>query len=157
MDEQMEGQSSGLCVERSFSLTAYRNPRHRGEEQMHYQSATIPPTQVNKSKQDISKNSWNLSSLPYFETLPRKSSTVEIHEDITERLHVISSTLLDALVSVDACIASCTRQVLVVTIGNMLSRVAVGVFLWQAEVNDIDLEKILMQSKQKFTINVISN
>lgn len=37
-----------------------------------------------------------------FEPLPRQRAAIEVHEDISERLHVVSARLFDAQVGVDA-------------------------------------------------------
>ena len=41
----------------------------------------------------------------YLESLPRQTASVEVHEDIAQGFHVVSPTLLNAQVSIDAGIA----------------------------------------------------
>lgn len=49
----------------------------------------------------------------YLQSLPRKATTIEIHKNITQWLHVISATLFDSQMSIDAGIARGTRKILV--------------------------------------------
>ena len=69
------------------------------------------------------------------ETLPRQSSLVEVHEDVSERLEVITATLLTAEMCVDAGVPRGACQVLIITELNVLVGVAVNVLLRQTKVN----------------------
>ena len=72
----------------------------------------------------------------YLESLPGQTAAVEVHEDVAERLHVVSPTLLYAQVGVDAGVAGCPRQVLVLPVRDVLTRPVVSVLLRQPKVNE---------------------
>lgn len=61
-----------------------------------------------------------------------------------QRLQVVSSALLLTQVSIDRHVAGSARQGFVLTIGNMLSRVAVNVLLGESEVYYV--EDVLLSS-----------
>ena len=89
------------------------------------------------------------------ETLPWKLTSEEVlivssqfqyaqigiayHENVTERLQIISSRLLDTQMSVDGRVPSGTGQILVLSVRDMKMRLRVSIFLGQSEINDIDL------------------
>jgi len=69
-----------------------------------------------------------------FKPLPRQRGSVEVHEDITQTLHVIPSALLDPQMGVDRRVPGRSREVLVFPVGNMLTRSVVPVLFSKAEV-----------------------
>ena len=60
---------------------------------------------------------------------------VEVHEDVAERLHVVTSRLFDAEMRVDAGVARRAGEVLVLAVRDVLSRAVVAVLLGQTEVD----------------------
>jgi hypothetical protein len=83
------------------------------------------------------------------ETLPWKRATAEVEHDISERLHVVTARLLDTQVSVDAGIAGCASQVLVLTVWDVEVSLGVTVLLGQTEINHIDLVAALADAHQE--------
>ena len=76
----------------------------------------------------------------HLEPLPGQAAPVEVHEHIAQRLHVVSPTLLDAQVGVDAGIARRPRQVLVFSVGDVLPGTVVTVLLGQTKVDQENLQ-----------------
>jgi hypothetical protein len=72
------------------------------------------------------------------QTLPWQSPCDKVHEDVAEGFHVISPALLDPQVSVDAGIASRSRQIFILPVRNVLMGTGVPVFFGQAEVNNVN-------------------
>ena len=72
----------------------------------------------------------------YLEALPWQTAAVEVHQYVAERLHVVPATLFYPQVSVDAGVAGCPRQVLVLPVRDVLTRPVVTVLLGQAKVNE---------------------
>jgi hypothetical protein len=59
-------------------------------------------------------------------------------------LHAISPpALLDTQVGVDACIARCASQVLILSIGNVDVALGVTILLGKTKVNDMHLQQIM--------------
>ena len=84
-----------------------------------------------------------------FESLPRQSSTVEVHQDVAKRLHVVSSGLLDAQVRVDAGVTGRARQVLVFPVGNVLTSPVVSKLLGQTVVDKEELVAVTSDAHQE--------
>jgi hypothetical protein len=61
------------------------------------------------------------------------------HKDVTKRLEIISSRLLNTQMSIDRSVPCGTSQVLVLPVGDMQVSLGVSVFLGETEINDIDL------------------
>ena len=70
------------------------------------------------------------------ESLPRKAAAVEVHQNVAERLHVVSSALFDTEVCVYAGVSSGSGQVLVLAVQDVRVRSAVAVFLRETKVDD---------------------
>lgn len=83
------------------------------------------------------------------ETLPWKGATAEVEHNISERLHVITSRLLDTQVGVDGSITGCAGQVLVLTVWNVEVCLWVTVLLCQSEINHVDLVATLADAHQE--------
>ena len=73
------------------------------------------------------------------QALPRQGTTIEVHQDVTERLHVVSSTLLNAEMGVDACVPRRARQILVFAVSDVLPGPVITIFLCQAVVDKKNL------------------
>ena len=80
---------------------------------------------------------WRPANL---EALPWKRSSVEVHEDVSQGLHVVSSTLLNAQVGIDTGIASCPGQVLVFPVRDVLPRAIVSELFGKTVVDDENLK-----------------
>lgn len=72
------------------------------------------------------------------QSLPREPASQEVHEDMSQRLQIVSSGLLASEMSVYAHVASGSRQTLALPVGNVLLRLGVAVLLGHAEVDDVD-------------------
>ena len=72
----------------------------------------------------------------YLEALPGQTAAVEVHQYVAEGLHIVPATLFYPQVSVDAGVAGCTRQVLVLPVRDVLTCPVVSVLLGQAKVNE---------------------
>lgn len=83
------------------------------------------------------------------QTLPGKRTTAEVEHDITEGFHIITAGLFDTKVSVDTGITGSTREVLVLTVGDVEVRLGVTVFLSETEIDDVDLITTLADTHQK--------
>ena len=82
----------------------------------------------------------NKSGWSHLKSLPWQWAAVEVHQNIAERFHVITSTLLDTKVSIHTCIPSCACQVFVLAVRYMLPCSVVTVLLCQAVVNQKHLQ-----------------
>ncbi len=72
------------------------------------------------------------------ETLPRKTATEEVHEDVSQRLQVVSPRLLTSQVCVDAHVTSRARERFPLAIGNVLLRLRIAILLGHAKVDHVD-------------------
>src|ERR1700730_8160123 len=59
------------------------------------------------------------------QALPGKRAAKEVHENVSERLQVVTTGLLDAQMRVDGCVASRAGQVLVLPVGDVQVRLRV--------------------------------
>ena len=84
-----------------------------------------------------------------FEPLPWQRAAIEVHEDISERLHVVSARLFDAQVGVDAGVTRRSGQIFVFPIRNMSSRPVVAILLGQAEIDEKKLVAVTADSHEK--------
>lgn len=73
------------------------------------------------------------------ETLPRKSTTEKVHEDVSKRFEIIATGLFYTKVGIDGSIAGGTREILIFSVRNMKVSPRITVFLGQTKVNYIDL------------------
>ena len=87
------------------------------------------------------------------ESLPRELTSEEVltvsydekrrqlayHENITKRLEIISTRLLNTQMSIDRSVSSGTSQILVLPVWDMQVCLGVSVFLGESEINHIDL------------------
>lgn len=73
------------------------------------------------------------------ETLPRKSTTEEVHEDVSKGFKIIAAGLFNTKVGIDRSIAGGTREILILSVRNMEVSPRITVFLGQTKVNHIDL------------------
>jgi len=75
-------------------------------------------------------------STPHLQALPGKAGSVEVHQNITQRLHVIPPRLLNAQMCVDTGISGSAGEVLVFSVGDVLFGSCISILLGQAKVND---------------------
>jgi hypothetical protein len=73
------------------------------------------------------------------EPLPQKGATKEVHEDIGERLQIITPSLLHTQMGVNGRVAGGSGQILVLTIGDTKMGLKILVLLCKTKVNNIDL------------------
>jgi hypothetical protein len=73
------------------------------------------------------------------QTLPWEGASAEVEHDIAERLHVVTTGLLDTEMSVDGGITSSASQVLVLTVRDVEVSLRVTVFLGKTKVDHVDL------------------
>mmetsp|Transcript_62608 Transcript_62608/g.146940 ORF Transcript_62608/g.146940 Transcript_62608/m.146940 type:complete len:304 (+) Transcript_62608:724-1635(+) len=81
--------------------------------------------------------------------LPGEIATAEVDEDVTNRFKVITATLLDTPMRVDADIPCGTCQLTVVAERNVLIGSRIPIPLSQTEVNDVDIASFLLNSHKK--------
>ena len=72
----------------------------------------------------------------------------EVHEDVSQTLHVVPPALLYPQVRVDAGVPCRACEVLVFPVGNVLVCPGVPVLLGQAEVDDIDEVPLLAEAPE---------
>mmetsp|Transcript_16937 Transcript_16937/g.33938 ORF Transcript_16937/g.33938 Transcript_16937/m.33938 type:complete len:319 (+) Transcript_16937:608-1564(+) len=83
------------------------------------------------------------------QALPRQATAVEVHEHISEGLQIITTTLLDTQMRVDARVPRCPRQILVLPVRNMLVCLGIAILLCKPKIDDIDLVCFLAETHQK--------
>lgn len=71
------------------------------------------------------------------------------HQNVTQRLQIISPRLLHTQMSVDRRVSRRTRQVLVLPIRNVQVRLGITVFLGETEVNHVDLVAALADTHEE--------
>ena len=81
--------------------------------------------------------------------LPGQRTTAEVEHDITKRLHIITTRLLNSKMGVDRGIASRSSQVLVLSVGNVEVSLGIPVFLGETEIDDVDLVTTLANAHQE--------
>lgn len=72
-------------------------------------------------------------------TLPRQLALDEIQKHIAKRLEVVSPGLLHAQVSVDRCVSRGSRQILAISVRDMLTRFGLSKSFGEPKVDDIDI------------------
>lgn len=83
------------------------------------------------------------------QSLPGKRSTAEVQHNITQRLHVITTGLLDTKMGVDTGITGSTSQVLIFTVRDVEVSLRVAVLLGETKVDHIDLVSTLANSHEE--------
>lgn len=83
------------------------------------------------------------------QSLPWEGSAAEVEHNVSERLHIITTRLLDTQMSVNGSITSGTRQVLVLTVRNVEVSLGVTVLLGQTEIDDINLVTTLTNTHEE--------
>mmetsp|Transcript_7527 Transcript_7527/g.21372 ORF Transcript_7527/g.21372 Transcript_7527/m.21372 type:complete len:209 (-) Transcript_7527:115-741(-) len=73
------------------------------------------------------------------EALPRQAASPEVHQHVADGFEIISTTLLNAGMRVDAGVPRGARQLLVVAIWDVLLRKRVSVLLRQPEIDNEEL------------------
>lgn len=69
--------------------------------------------------------------------LPRERAVAQIHEDIPDRFQIISPGLFDTQMCVHAGISSCSSQVLILFILDVLMRLRISVAFGETEIDDV--------------------
>jgi len=82
-------------------------------------------------------------------TLPWKGATAEVKHNVSQRLHVITTRLLDTQVGVDGGVTSSTGEVLVLTVWDVEVSLWVSVLLGQTKVDNVDLVASLANAHQE--------
>lgn len=72
------------------------------------------------------------------QSLPRKTASKEVKEDMTKGLEIIPSRLFASKVSIDTHVTSSSRQRLPLTVWNVLLSLGIAVLLGHTEINDMD-------------------
>ena len=72
------------------------------------------------------------------QTLPRQLTLDEVEQDVADRLQIVTSGLLNALVGGNGGVSGGTGQVLAILVGNVLA-IAVLVALCETEINNVDV------------------
>ena len=80
------------------------------------------------------------------QTLPRQSSSDEVHQNVAQTLHVVSAALLDPEMRVNAGVARRTRKILVFSVRYVGVCPRVAVFLCEAKVNYVDQISLLSEA-----------
>lgn len=83
------------------------------------------------------------------QALPWERAAAEIEHDIAQGLHVITTRLFDTQMSIDGSVSSSTREVLVLSVGDMEVGLRVAVLLGQTKVNHVDLVASLADAHQE--------
>jgi hypothetical protein len=83
------------------------------------------------------------------QTLPWELTTKEVEKDISQRLKIITSCLLNTKMGIDTSVTSGTSEVLVLSIGDVEMRLRVTVFLREAEIDDVYLITALSNTHQE--------
>ena len=73
----------------------------------------------------------------------------EVHEDVSETLHIVPPALLDAEVGVDAGVSGGAGEVLVFSVGDVLVGAGIPVLLGQPKVDDVDQVAFLTQAPSR--------
>lgn len=81
--------------------------------------------------------------------MPGQCARDEVHQDVSQRFHVVPPTLLYPKVSVDGSVSRGTSQVLVLPVGDVLVTAGVSVLFCEAKVNDVDQVALLSQTPAK--------
>lgn len=71
-------------------------------------------------------------------SLPGKAPAQEVHENVTQRLEIISSRLFAPQVRIDTHVACCAGQRFALAVGDVLLGLGVSVLLGHAEIDDVD-------------------
>ena len=79
------------------------------------------------------------------ETLPGQHPPKEVHSDVADALHVVTTGLLDAEVGVDGGVSGSASEVLALPVGDVLA-VPLDVALGQSEVDEEDLVRGLVEA-----------
>jgi hypothetical protein len=83
------------------------------------------------------------------ETLPRKRTTAEVEHDVTKRLHVITTGLLNTQVGVDGSITSSSGKVLVLSVRDVEVSLGVSVLLSKTEIDHVHLVSTLANAHEE--------
>ncbi|KAJ8577597.1 hypothetical protein ON010_g1609 [Phytophthora cinnamomi] len=89
------------------------------------------------------------------ESLPRQAAADEVHVHVAQGLEVVTTALLNAHVRVDGGVTRRAREVLVLTVGDVLVRLGVAVLLGQTEVDDVhDLGPLAQADEEVVRLDV---
>lgn len=83
------------------------------------------------------------------ESLPRERATEEVHENVSERLEIIPTSLLNAQMGVDRRVTGGSCQVLVLPVRDVEMGLGVAVLLRKAKIDDIDLVSALANTHKE--------
>lgn len=83
------------------------------------------------------------------ESLPGQRAAQEVHEHVSERLEIITTSLLNTQVSVDRGVTSGTSQVLVLPVGDVQMGLRVPVLLGKTEIDNVHLVTTLADAHEE--------
>ncbi len=83
------------------------------------------------------------------EPLPGQRASIKVHGHVAERLHVVATTLLNAQVGVNGGVARRARQILVLSVHDVLPGAVIPVLLGQAEVDQEDLVAVAADAHEE--------
>lgn len=81
--------------------------------------------------------------------LPRKSTTKEVHENISERFEIVPTSLLDSQMCINRCVTCSACQILVLPVRNMQMGLRVAELFRQAKIDDVDLVTALANAHEE--------
>jgi hypothetical protein len=84
-----------------------------------------------------------------FESLPRQAASVEVHEDVSQALHVVAATLLNTKMGVDGGVSGSSCQVLVLSVRNVLTGPVVSVLFGQSKVDQEEFVAVTPNTHQE--------
>lgn len=77
------------------------------------------------------------------QTLPRERTTAEVEHNITQRLHVVTTRLLNTKMGVDGGITGSASQVLVLSVWDVEVGLGITVLLGKTKIDNVDLVSTL--------------
>jgi hypothetical protein len=83
------------------------------------------------------------------QTLPGKGATAEVEHDVAQRLHIVTSRLLNTQMSVDRCVTSSSSKVLVLSVRDVEVSLGVSVLLSKTEINHVHLVSTLANAHEE--------
>lgn len=83
------------------------------------------------------------------QSLPGESAAEEVHEDVGQRLEVVTTGLFNAQMGVDGRVPGSTGKVLILPVRDMKVRLGVPELLGETEVDDVDLVATLPDAHQE--------
>lgn len=83
------------------------------------------------------------------QALPWQRAAAEVQHHVAQRLHVVTTGLLDTEVGVDTGVTGSTSEVLVLTVGDVEVGLGIPVLLGQTEIDHVDLVATLADTHEE--------